>query len=295
MNESNFDALLKNDDSAVKVGKKYSKKLRQNKIRIGNICRSINIDSSVYSPQKTIDSIKAYLNDGDKIDRILYSEISAFTASLDEMKRGTFSTNIEKLLLFVLEESNNINEDVRKICIKIYDHFQLNLIQIEKTNAIVSECIVKAIEEEKIDLHDELKGIEKDHITILGIFAAIMLAFVGGFTFSTSVFNNVSDTNIYKLAFIALVVGLVFVIMIIVLMNFLREISGKPFKDEDMKCWINAIDKIAIVILSVLIVIVLICHTVVMCERHQSTKSNLKIEDQFPTLIPTSGSNGIEK
>ena len=199
------------------------------------------------------------------------------------------------MLLFVLEESNNINEDVRKICIKIYDHFQLNLIQIEKTNAIVSECIVKAIEEEKIDLHDELKGIEKDHITILGIFAAIMLAFVGGFTFSTSVFNNVSDTNIYKLAFIALVVGLVFVIMIIVLMNFLREISGKPFKDEDMKCWINAIDKIAIVILSVLIVIVLICHTVVMCERHQSTKSNLKIEDQFPTLIPTSGSNGIEK
>ena len=154
---------------------------------------------------------------------------------------------------------------------------------------------MKAIEEEKIDLHDELKGIEKDHITILGIFAAIMLAFVGGFTFSTSVFNNVSDTNIYKLAFLALVVGLVFVIMIIVLMNFLREISGKPFKDEDMKCWINAIDKIAIVILSVLIVIVLICHTVVMCERHQSTKSNLKIEDQFPTLIPTSGSNGIEK
>lgn len=61
--------------------------------------------------------------------------------------------------------------------------------------------------------HKEIKGIQKEYITILGIFAAIMLAFVGAFTFSTSVLNNLGRVDTLELVAVALVIGLVFVLL----------------------------------------------------------------------------------
>lgn len=211
------------------------------------------IDSENYSPKKTVSSIDNYIKENSKIDRILYSEISSFIIALDEGGRGTFSTNIEKLLMYVLDENNSVQEDSRKICIKIYDHFQLNLTQIESSAAITRMEIANAISEEKASLHKEVKGIEKEYITILGIFAAIMLAFVGAFTFSTSVLNNVSNTDMYKLVIIALVIGLVFIVLIMLLIEFLRDINEKIITDENGKRKMNPIGKVAIIVLTILI------------------------------------------
>ena len=83
--------------------------------------------------------------------------------------------------------------------------------------------------------HKEIKGIQKEYITILGIFAAIMLAFVGSFTFSTSVLNNVGKTDVFELVIVALVIGLVFILLISILIDFLREINDKVIKDKNGK------------------------------------------------------------
>ena len=252
-----LDNLLKSEDDSKQNTAKPSKKLNESKRRLSNICRSLTINSKIYSPQKTVNSVEAYIKETDKIDRILYSEISAFIVALDEEGRGIFSTNIDKLLLYVLDDSNDITDDARKIVIKVYDHFQLNLTQIESANNITERAIIGSLEEEKISLHKEIKGIEKEYITILGIFAAIMLAFVGSFTFSTSVLNNIAATNAYTVALIALVIGLVFVILITVLIDFLRDINDK-YKDANGKRRINVVSKFAIIILAILIAITML-------------------------------------
>ena len=77
------------------------------------------------------------------------------------------------------------------------------------------------------EFHKEIKGIQKEYITILGIFAAIMLAFVGAFTFSTSVLNNLGKADTLELVAVALVIGLVFVLLISILIDFLRDINDK--------------------------------------------------------------------
>ena len=82
--------------------------------------------------------------------------------------------------------NDSIDPDSVKIVVKIYDHTQLVNYQIESMNNIFAQRIADA----KVDLHKEIKGVEKEYITILGIFASIVLAFVGSFTFSTSVLNN---------------------------------------------------------------------------------------------------------
>lgn len=90
-------------------------------------------------------------------------------------------------------------------------------------NKIFAQRIVDA----KMDLQKEVKGIEKEYITILGIFAAIVLAFVGSFTFSTSVLNNIAKVNIVELSVIALIIGIVLFNLIAYLLDFLKEINDK--------------------------------------------------------------------
>lgn len=252
-----LDNLLKNEKDSKQSPTNPSKKLNETKRRLSNICRSLIINSKIYSPQKTVVSVEAYIKEPNKIDRILYSEISAFIVALDEEERGIFSTNIEKLLLFVLDDSNEVSADARKIVIKVYDHFQLNLTQIESANNITQRAIIGSLEEEKISLHKEIKGIEKEYITILGIFAAIMLAFVGGFTFSTSVLNNIAATDTYTLTLIALVIGLVFVILITVLIDFLRDINDK-LKDSNGNRRTNVVSQFVIIILAILIAVTML-------------------------------------
>ncbi|WP_347003404.1 hypothetical protein [Enterocloster clostridioformis] len=284
-----MENLLKSENSAKEVPAKPSKKLNETKKRLNGICKSIMIDSSIYSPKKTVDSIDAYIKESSKVDRILYSEISSFIVALDESGRGTFSTNIEKLLMYVLDEANSVQEDSRKICIKIYDHFQLNLTQIESSATITQMQIAKTIGEEKASLHREVKEVEKEYITILGIFAAIMLAFVGSFTFSTSVLNNVTNTNAYKLAIISLVIGLVFIILITILIEFLKEINDKVHIGEDGKRKMNSVSKMAIILIFILIVVTILGNSIsqikfpekVYLNSQKETIDNTKVENDI--------------
>lgn len=114
------------------------------------------------------------------MERILYSEISSYVFAMDMNARGVFATNVEKLMIYALNtKSEEISDDCCKMIVKIYDHFQLALNQTENVKMILGA----RIEETKINLKNEIKGIEKEYISILGIFAAIVLAFVGGITF----------------------------------------------------------------------------------------------------------------
>lgn len=228
--------LLKNEDSSSQIKPAASqKKLRESKRRPNGICRSLLIDTGAYEPKKTANSVDAYIASTEKVDRILYSVISGFIVGLDEKSRGVFSTNVDKLLQYVLDEGNQVSEDTRKICIKLYDHFQLNLIQIESASVITKDGITTAMKDEVEESHKEIKGIQKEYITILGIFAAIMLAFVGAFTFSTSVLNNLGKADTLDLVAVALVIGVVFVLLISILIDFLRDINDKVIFDKNGK------------------------------------------------------------
>lgn len=228
--------LLKTEDNDKKISPAESENdLRESKRRLGRICGALLIEPDDYKPAKTVNSINTYILKTKNVDRILYYIISGFIVGLDEKGRGTFSTNVDKLLQYILDEKNSVDENVKKICIKLYDHFQLNLIQIESASIITKDAIAEAMKKEIEESHKEIKGIQKEYITILGIFAAIMLAFVGSFTFSTSVLNNVGKTDVFELVIVALVIGLVFILLISILIDFLREINDKVIKDKNGK------------------------------------------------------------
>lgn len=229
-NENPLDALEKVDDATGEfIRLEDSKKYTATKRKISHICRCLTIETKRYLPEKSVDQIKNYVKTKDKMNRILYSEISNHLFNLETDERVIFLTNVERLLIYSLGKEDDIAEDVAKIIVKIYDHTQLVNYQIENMNSIFAQRVADA----KVDLHSEIKGIEKEYITILGIFAAIVLSFVGTFTFSTSVLNNVTDTNVYKLVVVAVVIGLVFYNLIGMLIDFLKDINEKKARKDD--------------------------------------------------------------
>ncbi|MCQ4773674.1 hypothetical protein NE634_07895 [Lacrimispora saccharolytica] len=226
MPHNNLDTLLKTDDGST-VSLEKSKKYSNTKRKINGICKALSKEKGEYDPARTVESIERYVEYKDKIDRILYSEISSYIFALDMNARGVFATNIENLMLYALNlEEKNINDDCRKIIIKIYDHSQLALNQIENVKNILGA----GIEETRMDLRSEIKGIEKEYISILGIFASIVLAFVGGITFSSSVLQNIGKVSIYRLLLVIVILALVLVNVIWMLIKFIAQINDKDIK-----------------------------------------------------------------
>ena len=186
------------------------------------ICQSLSAVTGEYKAQDTISQINNFVSSEDKTFRIIYSEINSWYMSLGQEKRGAVLSNIDSLLQFVTKNTS-INNTTIKIVFKIYDHFQLINAQIANIKS-TSEPLITEVQE---SFKNDIKIIEREHTTILGIFAAIVLAFVGTFTFSTAVLNNIVNTPVLKLGMIACELFVAFYCIISLLVNFLREINGK--------------------------------------------------------------------
>lgn len=229
------EKLWKKDASSESTPQYDDKAFNISKSKINNICVSVSKASNEYDPQMTMISIKEYLDSNKNFERFLYSELSNYIYSLDISKRGTLATNIEKLLLYALKSSNGVDGDTKKLVIKLYDHFQLALHQIENAKNIASNNIENA----KVDLTNEVKSMQKEYITILGIFASIVLTFVGGISFSSSILENIAEVSPFRLILVIDFLGFILTNTIYLLLKFILIINNS--KAEFSVKWINCI------------------------------------------------------
>ena len=103
MPKDDLDKLLRTEDKKPFVIENSSK-YNYTKREMNSICKALSMESRKYDPKVTVKNIDAYIESPDKLERILYSEISNYIYSLEMEKRGIFATNVEKLLLYSLEE-----------------------------------------------------------------------------------------------------------------------------------------------------------------------------------------------
>ena len=230
MANDNLDVLLRTTDNTT-MSLEQSRKFNNTKRKINGICKALNLETQKYDPQKTVDNIDSYLSSPNKLDRILYSEISNYVFSLEVAGRGIFATNLEKLLLYSLDEKNSVSDDSEKMIIKIYDHFHLALRQIDN----VKNLLAIGIEEAKDDWKKQIKDTEKEYISILGIFAAVVLTFVGGITFSTSVLQSISAVSAFRLLLVVDFLAFVLINVIYILVKFIFTINDRDAKLFNIK------------------------------------------------------------
>lgn len=219
---SNFlDKLTKRNttNNANKSGSKISG-VDNNKRKISKICKFLKASSNEYQPKGTVDFI---INSYQESDRILYSEITNHIYSLNDTEQTTFIVNMDALLSYALSDESEIPLYCQKIIMKIYDHSQLAIYQ----KANMQEIFMRSIDSTTEDMKKDIKSMEKEYITILGIFASIVLAFVGNFIFSSSVLQNITQTNIYHLLLTIDLLGFFFVTIILVLVRFILRINNE--------------------------------------------------------------------
>ena len=222
MSNDSIEQLQRDTPENVKATAQNSTKYEKMKHGVLALCQTFAVPTLEYNAKTTESEIVNFIHTEGGVLRILYSEINMRLMDMTLEGRGAFSTNVEKFLSFVLGKEN-LEIDVIKIALKIYDHTQLVISQMKS----VDDMLSPRLDEAKIAMKGEIKTIEREYITILGIFAAIMLAFVGSYTFSTSVLNNIGRVSASTLFIIASLIGTVFYKIISLLLSFLYDINGK--------------------------------------------------------------------
>lgn len=172
-----------------------------------------------------------------------------------------------------LEDDNNIRKEIAKL----YDHVNLDVARLNYMSKVLSQTDskIKDIETKNEELNENLgelrnendrlnknledlrkengklaeglenaKNIEKNYVTILGIFASIVLAFTGGLAFSTSVLENIHLASPCRLAFVVEALAFTFINVIYILTWFIQKINS----DGDIKypCFMKVINTIIV-------------------------------------------------
>ena len=109
------------------------------------------------------------------------------------------------------------------------------------------------------ELSERASNMQTEYTTILGIFAAIILAFTGSITFSSSVLNNIDKSSVYRLIIITLIIGFVFFNTVCVLIDFIIKINEKKISSGNEKSFWSKNWKVIAFDLIVILGIILTC------------------------------------
>ena len=145
--------------------------------------------------------------------------------------------------------SDHINLEIAR-----YTQYSINeqkLQDMEAKNKTLNADLIKA-KQELMVASKQAHDMQTQYTTILGIFASVIIGFIGSFTFSTGVLDHVAEANVHQLVLVVLLVGFFFYNMIASLLGFLKDINSwkpvtldtasAPKRTPDKKFWIlNAV------------------------------------------------------
>lgn len=190
-----------------------------------------------------------YAPDNEKRFRHFYSDIfSVLTQINDGDDQGSIDVlgqNMD-ILLCGYQAKNSDDEgkliDISDQIRKLYDHISLDIARIkysEKGDVEVSgqesiEKIRSQINDDEskiITLQDSVKEatvkadkMQKEYVSILAIFAAVIGIFFSGVGFSTSVLSNIDKSSIYRILLGVTILGMFLFNLLVLLLGFIREI-----------------------------------------------------------------------
>ena len=85
-----------------------------------------------------------------------------------------------------------------------------------------------------MEIEKSNKSLQKNYVTILGIFAAIVIAFMSDAVFANSILDNISNASIHRLSFVMLCLGFFIFNTLVALFYFVLRVSciglGNPAK-----------------------------------------------------------------
>ena len=211
-----------------------------------------------------------YSAEGTEHFRHFYSDIFEVLCELHkDVKLGTAEILGQNMgILYEQYEPVSHDSDISKELKKLYDHVSLDIARMTYSDAgdyrISGEKTVQELQsrvdgltvevneahEKQEQMKKEWNKQQREYVAILGIFAAVVITFIGGLAFSTSVLNNIDKASTEKLMIIALTIGLVLVHVIFGLFHYMDMLVNGSCTSKKL---------FALLISSVIIIVLMAC------------------------------------
>lgn len=140
--------------------------------------------------------------------------------------------NLDELREFIRLDSR-FSRNVYNGIVKLSDHVRLEVQRDRDYNVMIhfSETDIHELDSKmrslRADLDDAQKGMQRyqmETVAILGIFAAVVMAFSGGFDLLGGILSTSGDSNIYNVIFATLLCGIIFFDILAFLMYMILAI-----------------------------------------------------------------------
>ena len=184
--------------------------------------------------------------------RHYYSDIFGVISLLDASALNNLQGNI-RVLYDVVNDNREIKKDFRKSIQKLYDHVNLDIARIQYSESLAKQWSKKNsnLANQIEELTNKAENMQKDYITILGIFSSIVIAFVAGLAFSSSVLNNIEKASIYRLIFVIAAIAFILFNLISMLTEFIRSVqnNGQTLPIREGQSAIDTVNAILFIVL----------------------------------------------
>ncbi|EJB53506.1 hypothetical protein HPHPH27_0119 [Helicobacter pylori Hp H-27] len=169
-----------------------------------------------------------------------YSKITTIILNSTRDREQAFMTLTQNIRTLKEIQDNKEVESIKPKLEKLYDHMNLECIRLQDFDEKMSRVKDVSIRLNDLNknykkLSEELNKQQTQYITILGIFASIVLTFVGGLAFSTSVLSNIDKANAYRLVFVMAFIALFFGNILYLLFSFYQKYPYQKRKKINKK------------------------------------------------------------
>lgn len=199
-----------------------------------------------------------------------YSKLTSFLNDQEKKYSADaldfFSLNLNIVYNEIIKQDFNNNGELgfdtteenikyfRKKFLKLKDHIDLEIMRIkanENVRYFREQLDQYNIEREKLskELHNQVKNINEDlkknesqlrnfnaqSITVLSIFAGVVMAFTGGFSLLGSALNNINETGLFKLTFVILLIGFILFNTLFMLLYTISSITNNNISTTCLK------------------------------------------------------------
>lgn len=166
------------------------------------------------------------------------------------------------------EKSGKVMSEFELNIKKLYDHVNLDVTRIQYMQGQFAswdkehrhiEDQLRVLEKKAESMQRKAENMQKDYVTILGIFAAILITFVAGMTFSSSILNNIDKASIYRLTFVMLMIALMLFNLLHLLIDFIRKMQDRDREASVKQSWLRSKTFIINFVLLLMVMIDFIC------------------------------------
>lgn len=163
----------------------------------------------------------------------LFGVLVQFEDSRYRYKKKCLIDNVRKICDYIADNPEpEFDETTISKIRKLDDHLSLDSARIDYTKQISKDLNNKNgnLLAQIGKLNKKAEGMQREYVAILGIFASIIVTFMAGMVFSSSVLSNIDKVSIYRLVFVIAALAAVLVNMLYVLLRFLQKVH---FGDTD--------------------------------------------------------------